>query len=131
MEHDGVVTRVTGENVTVSVEVPASCEGCRARGACGLAGDGTREVVVRHPGGRVAEGDRVTVRADAPRPVFLAYVLPCAVAVAAVAFLSPRAGEVVTAVVALVAVAGYFFLLFLCRDILARAIKFTIVTRGE
>lgn len=134
MEHDGVVTRVTRESVTVSVESHASCEGCRSRGACGLSGDGRREIVVRQPGGKVAVGERVTVRVgsgNALRSVLLAYALPAALAVGVVALLSSRAGEVVAAVVTLIVVAGYFFLIFLCRNVLARTIKFTIIPRQE
>jgi sigma-E factor negative regulatory protein RseC len=131
IEHEGVVTRVTGESVTVIVKSGAACEGCRARGACGQPGSKTREIVTRHPGRSVTVGERVTVRVsggNAARSVLLAHVLPSAMIIALVALLSPRTEEIVVAVVALVAVAAYFFLIFLCRDILARKITFTIAS---
>jgi sigma-E factor negative regulatory protein RseC len=132
VEHDGVVTRVTGQSVTVTIECQTACEECRAREACGITGGGTREIVVLHPGVEVAVGQRVTVRVgsgNAARSALLAYVLPSVLLVAMVAILSPRLGEVMVAVIALLSVAAYFFLIFLCRNALARTIKFTITPR--
>ncbi|MDR2131450.1 MAG: SoxR reducing system RseC family protein [Odoribacteraceae bacterium] len=131
IEHEGVVTRVEGERVTVTIESPTACEGCHARRACGQSGGKTREIVVRHPGGNINAGERVTVRVSgrhAARSVFLAYIVPSVIAIAVVALLSPRAGEVTTAAVALAAIAGYLLLLFACRDALAREITFTLAS---
>ncbi|MDR0765739.1 MAG: SoxR reducing system RseC family protein [Odoribacteraceae bacterium] len=131
IEHEGTVTRVEGDAVTVSVESHAACEGCRARGACGIPGGKTREIVARQPGRRVSVGERVTVRVsggNAARSVLLAYVMPSVIAIATVAVLSSRAGEVATAVIALCVIACYFLLLFSCRTRLSREITFTIAS---
>ncbi|MDR2414834.1 MAG: SoxR reducing system RseC family protein [Odoribacteraceae bacterium] len=129
IEHEGTVTRVEGDAITVSIERAAACEGCRARGACGNPADGTREIVVRQPGTRARVGERATVRVSggrAARAVLLAYAIPSVLAIGTVAALSTLAGDVTAAIAALVAVAGYFCFLFFRRERLSREITFTI-----
>ncbi|MDR0544464.1 MAG: SoxR reducing system RseC family protein [Odoribacteraceae bacterium] len=128
IECEGIITRATRDAVTVSIESQTSCEGCRARGACGK----TREIVVRQPDNKVQAGERVRVQisdGNAARSALLAYVVPSAIAIGTVAAVAPRAGDAAAAVVALCAVAAYFLLLFRCRARLSRGITFTIVPR--
>ena len=78
----------------------------------------------------VKAGDRVRVAAslrNAMLSTLLAYVVPSAVIIAALAgLLQAGAGETIAAIGALGAAAIYFFILYLLRNKFARKIKFEV-----
>ncbi|MBR4738486.1 MAG: SoxR reducing system RseC family protein [Bacteroidales bacterium] len=93
--HDGVVTAVKPDRVTVTIEAVSACATCAAHGRCGFADSKEKSVDVPLAADsketKFEVGDAVTVHIDESRgmlAVWLAYVLPALLILAAVAGLS-------------------------------------------
>lgn len=132
IEHGGTVSRIEGDKVYVTITSASACGACKAREACGLAEAQEKVVAVETPGAHAyAPGDDVTVgvrRSAGAFAVLLAYVGALAVLLT-VLFTAIRAfgwSEGRSALLALAAVGGYYFLLWLCRNKIKHTIHFTI-----
>lgn len=132
IEHDGVVERVGPGMVCVKITSHSACGACRAREACGLAEAQEKIVEVHTPEAqRYAPGDAVKVgvrRSTGGIAVALAYggslVVLLAVLVGTVVGLEWSEGRSVLAT--LLAVGGYYFVLWLFRRKIEHTIQFTI-----
>ena len=83
LQHRGVVERVSGDTVIVSVMPESACAGCHAKGICGERGD-KREIVVKTPyASEYTPGERVIVALERNRmgvmSVVWSYVVPLVV----------------------------------------------------
>lgn len=135
IEHEGIVTGITGSKVTVSIVSQSACAACHAKGICGASEMKEKTIVAEAPASPLNVGDRVRVTATmsgAMLSVTLAYILPSALIIIAL-FLLLAAGctEVTAALGALGLTAVYFFILYLCKNIFARRIKFKIKDWSE
>lgn len=132
LQHRGVVERVVGDEVIVSVMPESACAGCHAKGVCGERGD-KREIVVKTPyANEFRPGERVVVALEHNRmgvvSVVWSYVVPLVVLLA-VLFGAKACGmgDGVAAVSSMVAMSLYYVLLYLMRKMFDRMIKFTII----
>ncbi len=77
--HSGVVTKIAGKSVFVSLDPNLHCESCHAKGACGVPDAGPREVEITDPDGpfEVNEPVSVILKKDlGNKALFWAYILP-------------------------------------------------------
>ena len=77
--HPGVISRIEGKAVIVSLDKNLQCESCHARGACGVSDSATKEIEIQGIGGhfRLHEPVEVILKKDSGRKaVFWAYVFP-------------------------------------------------------
>ena len=132
LQHRGVVERVVGDEVIVSVMPESACAGCHAKGICGEHGD-KREIVVKTPyANEFRPGERVVVALEHNRmgvvSVVWSYVVPLVVLLA-VLFGTKACGveDGVAAVSSMVAMSLYYVGLYLMRKMFDRMIKFTII----
>lgn len=132
IEHSGVVSRIVGDTVHVTITSHSACGSCKARQACGLAETQEKVVEVRTPAAaQYAPGDAVVVgvrRCAGGIAVLLAYVgaLVVLLAVLAVAAGPLHWSEGHAALAALAGVALYYVVLWLFRKRIEHTIQFTI-----
>lgn len=77
--HSGVVTRIAGKSVFVSLDPNLNCASCHAKGACGVPEAGPREVEITEPDGHYELHEPVSVilKKDlGNKALFWAYLLP-------------------------------------------------------
>lgn len=132
IEHSGVVSRIVGDTIHVTITSHSACGSCKARQACGLAETQEKVVEVRTPAAaQYAPGDAVVVgvrRRAGGIAVLLAYVgaLVVLLAVLAVAAGPLHWSEGHAALAALAGVALYYVVLWLFRKRIEHTIQFTI-----
>lgn len=118
--HDGVVTAVAPHRVTVQIEAVSACAACAAHGKCGFAESKDKTIQVPSDDWqRFAVGQRVVVNIDESRgmlAVWIAYVLPAILMLAAIVGLSLASAPEWLVVLSAFAVLGlYVALLYLRR----------------
>lgn len=77
--HSGVVTRIAGKSVFVSLDPNLHCASCHAKGACGVPEAGPREVEITEPDGQYELNEPVSVilKKDlGNKALFWAYLFP-------------------------------------------------------
>ena len=131
ISHKGTVIKVTPEVTTVAFTQHAACSQCHAAGFCGLGDMAEKTVEVptdpyrSHPVGEEVE---VLLKASMGfKAVYLAYLIPLFILLAAIlGLMALGAGEVVSALSGLAAVAVYYLVLWLLRGKLQNEYVFVI-----
>ncbi len=131
-EHKGIITKISDQTVSVTIEQVSACGSCHARTLCSMSDKTDKIIDVERTRIKTKPhlGDEVTVVASADKgllAVVLAYILPAIIVVAAVAIaLSLGSNELVASIVALAAVALHYTALYLLRDKLNKKFVFSI-----
>lgn len=128
--HEGIVGSVAAQTIEVVINNHSACSECHAKGACGMSEVKQKIITACRPDFEVITGDKVMVYAalsNAIYSVIVAYILPSILLVAAI-FLLTNAGisEMTAAISGLVLMAGYFMVIYLCRNRMNKRIKFTV-----
>ena len=131
ISHRGRIVSITPELTTVEIVSESACAACHAKGLCSLGDSTVKQVELPTRGwDSYAVGQEVNVVLRASmghKAVWLAYVLPLIVMVAALlGTLSAGGTELVAGLVAIGAVALYYLGVWLLRDRLRNEYVFTI-----
>lgn len=132
VQHRGIVERIVGDIVYVSVEQQSACAACHAKGICTEQGaKRTIEVRSEHAS-QYNVGDRVIVallnNAMGFSSIIWGYMLPLVVLI--VGLLLCKAiglGDGPSAVISIVAVAIYYGAMYIFRNKIEKKIQFTII----
>jgi len=129
--HRGRIVSVTPEVTTVEIVSESACAACHAKGFCSLGDSTVKQVELPTRGwDHYAPGDEVTLALRASmghKAVWLAYVLPLVVLVAALlGTLAAGGSELLAGGAAIAAVALYYLGLWLLRDRLRNTYIFSI-----
>lgn len=131
ISHTGTVVKADADFITVSIVSEAACGSCSAKGLCGVGEQSRKQVVVAAPSNELySVGDEVEVTLKASmghKAVWYAYAIPLVVLVAVVMiFIASGAGELLSALLGIAAVAVYYFVLWLLRSRLQDQYEFKI-----
>lgn len=130
VQHEGMVTKVSAQTLEVMIQSHSACSGCHAKGACGMAEMKQKTIVVRKPEMDFKPGDKVIVYAsmnNAFYSVLLAYIMPSLLILTAIFSLEKSgSNELAAAVISLILLVAYFFILYLFRNKISKKIKFTV-----
>lgn len=132
VQHRGIVERIVGDIVYVSVEQQSACAACHAKGICTEQG-AKRTIEVRSDhASQYNIGDRVIVallnNAMGFSSIIWGYMLPLVVLI--VGLLLCKAiglGDGPSAVISIVAVAIYYGAMYIFRNKIEKKIQFTII----
>ena len=132
VQHRGIVERIVGDIVYVSVEQQSACAACHAKGICTEQG-AKRTIEVRSDhASQYNVGDRVIVallnNAMGFSSIIWGYMLPLMVLI--VGLLLCKAiglGDGPSAVISIVAVAIYYGAMYIFRNKIEKKIQFTII----
>lgn len=131
VQHRGIVERIDGDLIMVTVEQQSACAACHAKGMCSEKGT-KRTIEVRSDhAAEYSVGDRVVVallnNAMGFSSIVWGYVLPLVVLIAGLFTCKAFGfGDGPAAVVAIAAVAIYYVALYLFRHTIEKKIEFTI-----
>lgn len=119
--HTGRIISVNAVSTDVEILQTSACAGCRAKSLCGMSEQKKKVVTVPTDTSVLRkEGDEVTLcmkRSMGMKAVWVAYVIPLAVMMMAIAALSTAgAGELATGLGAISAVAVYYLLILCFRN---------------
>ena len=131
ISHRGRIVSVTPEFTTVEIVSESACAACHARGLCSLGDSKVKQVEVPTRGwDNYTVGQEVSVVLRATmghKAVWLAYVVPLLVMVAALlGILSAGGSELAAGLGAIGAVAAYYAVIWLLRDRLRKEYVFNI-----
>lgn len=129
--HSGKIVGITPEFTTVEIVSESSCSACHAKGLCGVSEARTKAVQLPTRGWdnyRVGDEVQLVLKASmGHKAVWLAYVIPLIVLLAVMlGLLAAGVSELAAAGAAMLAVAVYYFLLWLCRKKLQNEYIFNI-----
>ncbi|MCR4859427.1 MAG: SoxR reducing system RseC family protein [Bacteroidales bacterium] len=131
ISHRGRIVSITPEVTTVRIVSESACSACHAKGLCSL-GDSTEKDVELPTRGwdNYEVGDEVDVVLRASmghKAVWIAYVIPLVLMVAALlGVLAAGGSELLAGLVAIGAIALYYFVIWLLRERLRNEYIFNI-----
>lgn len=129
--HPGTVTQVEKGRVNVQMRVLSACAACEAHGKCGFADAKDKIVEVdTRDWQQYQVGDHVTViiqSGNGMKAVFIAYVMPGLLLLGSfIGFYLLKVGDGLTALLSLLVVCIYGFILYLLRHKLQKKFTFQI-----
>ena len=129
--HRGRIVSITPEYTTVEIVSESACAACHAKGLCSLGDSKIKQVEVPTRGwDNYTVGQEVSVVLRATmghKAVWLAYVVPLLILVAALlGILSAGGSELLAGLGAIGAVAAYYGVIWLLRDRLRKEYVFNI-----
>lgn len=128
--HEGIVKEVSPQTIEVIINSHSACSACHAKGACGMSDVKQKIVVAERPVFEIKSGDKVIVYAamnNAVYSVMLAYVAPSVLILTAIFFLEKSGNsELMAAIISIVLLAFYFFILYRFRNKISQKIRFTV-----
>ncbi len=131
ISHEGIVTKITDDELEIKILAQSACAACHAKSACGMGEQAEKILTVPRPKGRdFALNQKVNVRmaiGQGNKAAILAYLIPI-VLLLAVLFVCLGLGmnEGLAALVSIIALVPYYIVLYLRRDKLKKKFDYTI-----
>ncbi len=133
ISHEGVVTKITDDELEIKILAQSACAACHAKSACGMGEQAEKILTVPRPKGKdFAIGQKVNVRmaiGQGNKAAVLAYLIPILLLLAVLfACLGLGVNEGLSALISIVALIPYYIVLYLRRDKLRKQFEYTIET---
>jgi len=131
VSHEGIVTRITDDELEIKILAQSACAACHAKSACGMGEQAEKILTVPRPKGKdFTPGQRVNVKmaiGQGNKAAILAYLIPI-ILLLAVLFvcLGLGLGEGLSALIGIVAMIPYYIVLYLRRDQLRQKFEYTV-----
>lgn len=128
--HSGVVSKITNEAITVSLEQNVHCESCRAKSACGISESNTKEIEIANSNDSYKINEQVKVvlkKALGFKAVFWAYVFPFILMFTTLIIASGFLKEWVAGVLSLSILIPYYLMLYVLKNTLKSAFTISIL----
>ena len=131
ISHEGVVTKITDDELEIKILAQSACAACHAKSACGMGEQAEKILTVPRPKGKdFAIGQKVNVRmaiGQGNKAAVLAYLIPILLLLAVLfACLGLGVNEGLSALISIVALVPYYIVLYLRRDKLRKQFEYTI-----
>ncbi|HHX31489.1 MAG TPA: SoxR reducing system RseC family protein [Bacteroidales bacterium] len=131
IEHEGIIEKVKGNNITVRILQKSACSDCHARAAC-MASDSKEKLVdIRDYTGMYQENESVIIEGKKSigyKAVFWAFVLPLLflILVLVLSLTLWNLSDTKAALASLVALIPYYCVLYFFRNRMANSFRFSI-----
>ncbi len=131
ISHEGVVTRITDDELEIKILAQSACAACHAKSACGMGEQAEKILTVPRPKDKdFALNQRVNVTmaiGQGNKAAVLAYLIPI-ILLLAVLFvcLGLGLGEGLSALVSIAALIPYYIILYSKRDKLKKQFSYII-----
>ena len=131
ISHEGVVNKITDDELEIKILALSACAACNAKSACGMGEQAEKILTVPRPKDRTFElNQRVNVRmaiGQGNKAAILAYLIPIVLLLAVLfACLGLGLNEGLAALISIVALVPYYIVLYLKRDQLKKRFEYTI-----
>jgi sigma-E factor negative regulatory protein RseC len=131
VSHEGVVTKITDDELEIKILAQSACAACHAKSACSMSEQAEKILTVPRPEGQEFQLlQKVNVRmavGQGNKAAILAYLIPI-ILLLAVLFvcLGLGLGEGLAALISIVALVPYYIVLYLKRDALKKEFEYFI-----
>ncbi|MBR3426565.1 MAG: SoxR reducing system RseC family protein [Bacteroidales bacterium] len=131
ISHEGVVTKITDDELEIKILAQSACAACHAKSACGMGEQAEKTLLVPRPKDKeFALNQKVNVKmaiGQGNKAAVLAYLLPI-ILLLAVLFvcIGLGLGEGLSAIISFISLVPYYIVLYLRRDKLKRQFEYTI-----
>lgn len=129
--HEGIVTKITDDELEIKILAQSACAACHAKSACGMGEQAEKILTVPRPQGReFALGQKVNVKmaiGQGNKAAVLAYLIPILLLLAVLfVCLGLGLGEGLSALIAIAALIPYYIILYLKRNKLKKQFLYII-----
>ena len=131
ISHEGIVTRITDDELEIKILAQSACAACHAKSACGMGEQAEKILTVPRPKDRDFILDqKVNVQmaiGQGNKAAVLAYLIPI-ILLLAVLFVCLGLGvnEGLSALISIIALIPYYIVLYLQRDKLKKKFEYSI-----
>ena len=131
ISHEGIVTKITDDELEIKILAQSACAACHAKSACGMGEQAEKILTVPRPKGQEFQlMQRVTVKmavGQGNTAAVLAYLVPI-ILLLAVLFVCLGLGlnDGLSALISIVALIPYYIVLYLRRDKLKKQFEYII-----
>ena len=131
ISHEGIVTKITDDELEIKILAQSACAACHAKSACGMGEQAEKTLTVPRPKDKeFVLNQKVNVRmaiGQGNKAAVLAYLLPI-ILLLAVLFvcIGLGLGEGLSAIISFISLVPYYIVLYIRRDKLKRQFEYTI-----
>ena len=131
VSHEGIVTKITDEELEIKILAQSACAACHAKSACGMGEQAEKILTVPRPHDKeFTLNQRVNVKmaiGQGNKAAILAYLIPIVLLLAVLfACIGLGLDEGPSALISIVALVPYYIVLYLLRDKLKKKFSYTI-----
>ena len=130
VKHEGVVSKITNDVVTISLKGNINCEACNAKGACGVSESNSKEIEISNStqGLKLNENVEVLLNKNLGlKAVFWAYVFPFILLLTVLLIASTLFKEWIAGLLSIAVLIPYYLLLYVLRNTFKKAFKLSIL----
>lgn len=131
ISHEGIVTKITDDELEIKILAQSACAACHAKSACGMGEQAEKILTVPRPKGKeFSLLQKVNVKmavGQGNKAAVLAYLIPILLLLAVLfVCLGLGVNEGLAALISIVAIVPYYIVLYLRRDNLKNKFLYTI-----
>lgn len=130
VRHEGIVSKISQETITISLKGNINCEGCKAKAACGVSESNDKEIEVENTSRTLHLDENVEVLLQnnlGLKAVFWAYVFPFILMVTVLLIASLYVAEWQAGLLALAILVPYYYLLHYLNSFFKKKFKVSIL----
>ena len=130
VKHEGIISKIRNNVITVSLKGNINCEGCNIKSACGISDSNSKEVEVYSSDKslKLHEDVDVVLKKDLGlKAIFWAYVLPFLLMITILIISSTLVPEWLAGILAVSFLIPYYFMLFILRAQFKKIFKISIL----
>ena len=130
IKHEGYISKISENAITVSLKGNINCEGCKAKAACGVSESNDKEIEVFETNQTFNLNESVQIILEKGlglKAVFFAYVLPFILLIITLFVASNFLKEWVAGLLSLSMLIPYYLLLYFTKDSFQKMFKISIL----
>jgi sigma-E factor negative regulatory protein RseC len=128
--HSGIISKISGKGLIVSLDENVHCESCRAKGTCGISDSASKEVEISFPGDSFKLNEHVNVvlkKGLGLKAVFWAYIFPFLLMLTTLLIATPFLIEWVAGLLSLLILVPYYTMLYVMQNVFKKTFKISIL----
>jgi len=128
--HSGLISKISGQTITVNLEQNIHCDSCRAKSSCGISESSTKAVEVLNSKDSFKINEEVNVvlkKALGLKAVFCAYVFPFILMFSTLIIASNFLKEWLAGLISLLIIVPYYIVLYFLKNALKSAFQVSIL----
>jgi len=128
--HSGLISKISGQTITVNLEQNIHCDSCRAKSSCGISESSTKAVEVLNSKDSFKINEEVNVvlkKALGLKAVFWAYVFPFILMFSTLIIASNFLKEWLAGLISLLIIVPYYIVLYFLKNALKSAFQVSVL----
>lgn len=130
IKHEGVVSKISNDVVTIALKGNINCEGCKAKAACGVSESNDKEIEIFNSTQSLQLNENVEIQLAKNlglKAVFWAYVFPFIILLTVLLIASTLFKEWIAGLLSLAVLIPYYFTLYLLKNSFKKSFKLSIL----